>query len=66
MGAASIISLIAELAPTVQNLILHFKHSDGTTTLVALISDAKTQNDLNATQIQAFLDKLGTAPAKTS
>ena len=62
---ASIVTLISALAPTVTNLILHFVHPDGTTTIVALIGAADASNTLNAQNIAAFQAALGTAvPAK--
>jgi hypothetical protein len=66
---ASVISLITALAPTVTNLILHFVHPDGTTTIVVLLGQADAANTLNATNIAAFQAVLGTAiatPAKTT
>jgi hypothetical protein len=58
---ASVITLISALAPTVSNLILHFVHPDGTTTIVALIGAADAANTMNATNIAAFQALLGTA-----
>ena len=57
----SIISLISALAPTVTNLILHFVHPDGTTTIVALLGQADAANTVNAQNIAAFQAALGTA-----
>jgi hypothetical protein len=59
--AASIISLISTLAPTVTNLILSFRHENGTQTVAVLISDAEAANAINAQAIAAFQASLGTA-----
>lgn len=59
-----IVALIAQLAPVVTNLILQFRHPDGTTTVVVLLSAADAANTVNATQIAQFQALLGTAVAK--
>lgn len=64
--AATIITLIGQLVPVVTNLILSFKHANGTVTIAVLIGDAEAANSLNATSIAAFQAQLGTAiPAAT-
>ena len=61
----NIVTLISTLAPLATNLILHFIHPDGTTSIVALVAKAETDNVMNATNIAAFQAQLGTAvPAK--
>lgn len=65
--AAGIITLVAQLVPTVTNLILSFRHSNGTQTLAVLIGDAEAANELNAQNLLAFQAQLGTAiPAATA
>ena len=61
-----IIQLIASLAPTVTNLILSFRHPDGTTTVAVLLSDAEAANVMNAQNIAQFQALLGTAVPKTA
>jgi hypothetical protein len=61
----AIVQLIAALAPTVTNLILHLKNGDGSTTIVAMLSAADSANATNAANLAAFQTALGTAvPAK--
>jgi hypothetical protein len=49
----TILQLIAGLVPTVGNIILLFKNSDGSTT--ALISSAQTATAADIAQMQAYL-----------
>ncbi len=58
---AGIITLISTLAPLVTNIILHFQHPDGTSTLVVLVGKAEADNAMNAANIAAFQAQLGTA-----
>lgn len=58
---ASIVTLIATLAPLATNLILHFTHPDGTTSIVVLVGKAESDNAMNAANIAAFQAQLGTA-----
>lgn len=51
-------AIITALAPLAEQIVLHFRHADGTTSTITVESDAKKQNDLNAQQIQAFVDSL--------
>lgn len=63
----TIITLIAQLAPVVTNLILQFKHQDGSTTVVVLLGQADAANTVNATNIAQFQALLNTAtPAKAA
>jgi hypothetical protein len=57
----SIITLISALAPTVTNLILHFTHPDGTSSIIVLLGKAEADNAVNAQNIAAFQAILGTA-----
>lgn len=49
----SILQLVAGLTPTVGNIIMLFKNSDGSTT--ALISSAQTATNADIAQMQAYL-----------
>lgn len=63
----TIITLIAQLAPVVTNLILQFKHQDGSTTVVVLLGQADAANTVNAKNIAEFQALLNTAtPAKAA
>ena len=61
---ASIVTLISTLAPLATNLILHFTHADGTTSIVVLVGKAETDNAMNAKNIADFQAQLGTALPK--
>lgn len=56
-----ILQLIAGLTPTVANVIMLFKNSDGSTT--ALISSAQTATQTDIQQMQDYLKAHQTAPA---
>lgn len=58
---ASIVTLISTLAPLATNLVLHFTHPDGTSSILVLVGKNETDNAMNATNIAAFQAQLGTA-----
>jgi len=63
--AAAFVPLIAQLIPLIGDAVVHIKqihNSDGTSAVSLLITDPKTQNDINAQNIQTFLNSLATKP----
>ena len=62
MNLAAILQLISAAVPTVANLILMIKNSDGSTSVIVTLNAADAQLTTNQQQIQAWFAAHGLTP----